>query len=1231
MGKKRQRKGEPLHRQNPKVDEASRIRISQLMEKFRASNDEVYTFEANLSHHERAVVHQLSQKMGMKSKSTGHGKQRSVSVYKRKKKVDSNTQLESLPHFTFSDEAKQALAHLFIQHPPGDGDMWEMVGSHSDKNERVKRHKDDIFSKPSMSKADIAKKLEAYASRTKTDSNLTQVTEQRSKLPIASFKDVITSTVESHQVILISGETGCGKTTQVPQFILDHMWGKGSVCKVVCTQPRRISAISVAERISSERGENIGDNIGYKIRLESKGGKNSSIVLCTTGILLRMLVSCGFSGSRARTTKGDLSGITHIIMDEIHERDRYSDFMLAIIRDMLPSHPHLRLIMMSATVDAERFSQYFGGCPIVTVPGFTYPVRTFYLEDVLSIVKSIGDNHLGNTTVSIPVNDHELGEEDKLSLDEAINLAWSNDEWDLLLELVSSEGTAKLFNYQHSISGLTPLMVFAGKGRLGDMCMLLSCGADCHLRAKDGRTALEIAEQENQREAAEILKKHMDNAFSNSLEAQKLLDKYLTTVNPELVDVVLIEQLIRKISTDSKDGGILVFLPGWDDINKTREKLLASPFFHNASNFTIISLHSMVPSMEQKKVFRRPPPGCRKIVLSTNIAETAVTIDDIVYVIDTGRMKEKSYDPYNNVSTLQSSWVSKASAKQREGRAGRCQPGICYHLYSKVRAASLPDFQVPELRRMPIEELCLQVKLLDPSCKIEEFLGKTLDPPVFEATRNAILVLQDIGALSLDESLTLLGEKLGCLPVHPLTCRMLFLAILVNCLDPALTLACAADYRDPFILPMFPDEKKRAAAARSELASLYGGRGDQLAVIAAFECWNNAKRMGLEERFCSQYFVSPSTMQMLSGMRKQLKGELIRNGFIHENVSNYSMNAHDLGVLHAVLVAGLYPMVGRLSMSNKNGKRVYVETASGDKVCLHHHSANFKSAFRKDGDTPLIVYDEITRGDGGMNIKNRTVVGPLPLLLLSTEIAVAPTKYNDEDNEDDDDGSEDEAEEEADAEVGAEAEVDNKANEQCEDKLMSSPDNIVRVVMDRWLHFSSTALDVAQIYCLRERLSAAILFKVTQSSDDLPPNLWTSIDTITRILSFDGLSGLPPVSKTMDALTSMVNATKIDKSPTVTKKGKGQNMKGSHTPHKNHDRHKTDAPSKASISSAKGTKDFYDPSRQNTPLGADSSNTNTNTNTNQNPPPQSPGIPGNHEANSKHANSLKRIRGNLSG
>lgn len=327
---------------------------------------------------------------------------------------------------------------------------------------------------------------------------------------------------------------------------------------------------------------------------------------------------------------------------------------------------------------------------------------------MLSILKSTDNNHLISANASDQDEDPELTEEDKIALDEAINLAWSSDDFDPLLDLISVEGGSKVHNYQHSLTGLTPLMVFAGKGRVEEVCMLLSFGVDCSLISKDRKSALDWAEQENQQEAAEIIKKHIENS-QNNIGGQHLLEKYMASGNLEIIDVVLIEQLLRKICVDSNEGAILVFLPGWEDINRVKEKLLANPFFKNSSRFIIIPLHSMVPSADQKKVFNRPPLGCRKIVLSTNVAESSITIDDVVYVIDSGRMKEKSYDPYSNVSTLQSSWVSKANAKQREGRAGRCQPGICYHLYSKLRAASMLDFQVPEIKRMPIEELCLQV------------------------------------------------------------------------------------------------------------------------------------------------------------------------------------------------------------------------------------------------------------------------------------------------------------------------------------------------------------------------------------------------------------------------------------------------------------------------------------------------------------------------------------------
>ncbi|XP_022931521.1 DExH-box ATP-dependent RNA helicase DExH6-like isoform X1 [Cucurbita moschata] len=1083
--------------------------IKKALRRFSSSNDEVFTFNADDLKRGYSLVHRICQEMHMISKSSGHGDQLRVSVYKSKPQMDT---------MKFSEKSKNVFDDLFSTYPPVDGESGEATtGEHKKKADKQRRKKDDILFRPSMSKEEITKKWESYTDRVKSVANLKKISEERSKLSIASFQDVITSTVKSHQVVIITGETGCGKTTQVPQFLLDYMWGKGEACKIVCTHPRQISAMSVAERISYERGENVGSDIGYKTWLDSHGGRHSSVILCTTRSLLRVLIPEGLEASEKRRKKV-LSNLTHIIVDEVHERDCCTDFILTILRSLLPSYPHLRLILMSATISAKRFSRYFGVCPIIDVPGITFPVKNFYLEDVLSIVKSQKENHLDDKIMGVSDEVRELTEEDKLALDEAIHTAWLNDEFDPLLELVAKPGSSQIFNYQHSVTGLTPLMVLAGKGRVSDVCMLLSFGAICELRAKDGTTALELAERGDQKETAKAIREHLESSISNSKEEQRLIDTYLEK-NSNSVDITLLEQLLEKICRDSKEGAILVCLPGWNEICKTLDRLSDNPLFKDASNFLIIPVHSTLPYKMQKKVFSQPPPGCRKIILSSNIAETAITIDDVVYVIDSGWNEEKSYDPYNNVSTFQLSLISKACAKQREGRAGRCQPGICYHLYSKSRASSLPDFQVPEIKRMPLEELCFQAKLLAPNRGIERFLRKTLDPPVLDTIGNAILVLQDIGALSQDERLTELGEKLGSLPVHPVTSKMLIFAILMNCLDPALTLACVSDCKDPFTHPTLPSARRIADAAKAELASLYGGHSDQLAVVAAFDCWKNAEERGQESLFCSKYYISRSTMSKLSCMRKQLKMELVQNGFMPKDSSTCSLNARDPGVLHAVLVAGLYPMVGRLRPPLMKGRRAVVVTRSRGKVLLHRQSLNFEPSLKLTDRHPLIVFDKITRGDRGTDIRKCTVVGPVPLLIVAKEIAVGPAKEKDNGKggiENDHDGID---------EIGVD--VENKSNQQPEEMVMSSPDNSVTVVVDGWLHFLSKALDIAQLYCLRDRLSSAILFKVKHPNEALPPVLGASMQALASILSYDGLSGISLESAATS--TSMVNPTDISR------------------------------------------------------------------------------------------------------
>ncbi|KAK1397213.1 RNA helicase [Heracleum sosnowskyi] len=1079
------------------IDEDSRAKIIAVLNQFRISEDREYTFDSTLTKFERSAIHLLSRKMGMEAKSFGSGCRRCISVYKCKV-GGKQTRKVNITRFRLSEKAKDVSLNLFTRYPPydcGSGD--KMAGKFVRKTNR-RRKTDPFFSRPLMSKLDIRRKVELLNSKLANDPKLKQITEKRTKLPIASFRDAITSAIDAHQVVLISGETGCGKTTQVSQYVLDHVWSKHETCKIICTQPRRISAVSVAGRISSERGENIGDTVGYKIKMESEGGRNSSIIFCTTGVLLRVLVSKGSNSletesSRTRNDIAGPDGITHIILDEVHERDHFSDLLLAIVRDLLPSNPNIRLVLMSATIDAERFSQYFGGCPVIRVPGFTYPVKTLYLEDILSILKSNEINHLTSENFL-------LSEKYRAVIDDTITLAWSSDEYEPLLDLVSAEAGLSILKFQHSSTGVTPVMVFARKGRVSELCMALSLGADCYLQDKDGATALEWAKRENQKEAAEILKKHMEKNVKNNEEEECLLDKYLATVNSELVDFVLIEQLLRKICTDSTDGAILVFLTGWDDIQRTLERLQRSSFFKDDSKFLLLPLHSKVPSLDQKKVFERPSPGCRKIVLSTNIAESSITIDDVVYVINSGRMKEKSYDPDTNVSTLLSSWISKANAKQRAGRAGRCQPGICYHLYSKIRGALFPDFQVPEVKRMPLEELCLQVKILDPVCKIVDFLGKLLDPPVTKSISNAISVLEELGALSPDEELTELGNKLGLLPVHPVLSKMLFFAISLNCLDPALTLACVSTYRDPFYQPMGLDEKKKAMSAKLELASLYGGHGDQHAVIAAFECWKMAQEKGEGASFCSRYFLSPGTMKMLTRMRKKFLSELYRKGFIAEDGPCCSLNAHDPGIRNAVLLAGSYPMVGRMLLPKRGQRAAVVETAGGVKVRLNSSSANYMLS--ADDSEPLVIFDEIVRGDRGLLIKNCSVIGPLPLLLLAKEIIVTPYEEN-ENNK-------------------GHRHKDSSTEGQT---IMSSPDNVVKVVVDGWLTFESTALDVAQICCLRERLSAATLFKIKNPFGAQSKISDASIHSIARILSYDSLSGIPSTLKYKIQQTSETSAT----------------------------------------------------------------------------------------------------------
>ncbi|XP_064642858.1 ATP-dependent DNA/RNA helicase DHX36-like isoform X2 [Lineus longissimus] len=708
----------------------------------------------------------------------------------------------------------------------------------------------------------------------------------RKKLPSYDMAEDILKTVGANQVTVISGETGCGKTTQVAQFILDDFikQGLGSLCRVVCTQPRRISAISVAQRVAQERADDCGgpdSSVGYQIRLEVKRPRpRGSILFCTTGIVLKWLESDPL-----------LTHASHIILDEIHERDLHSDFLMIIMKEILPKRPDLKLILMSATLNAEQFSQYYGQCPMLNIPGFTFAVEELYLEDVVEMLK-----YQPPEQTNQPRKKRPRSQEDRQKIEEE---KWNYDAW---------------------------------------------------LR---------------------------------NLECSPRTQNALTRMDSDQIDLELIAELVRHIMTTKGDGAILIFLPGWEQISKLYKMLEGDRLF-NSRNSILLPLHSLMPTVNQREVFDRPPQGVRKIVIATNIAETSITIDDVVYVIDCGKIKLKNYDAANNVATLQPEWNSLANSRQRRGRAGRVQPGVCYHLYTRYQHEKLEDYQLPEMLRTRLEELCLQIKLLKRG-KIEPFVQKAMQPPPMESVLRSIELLHQLNALNLDEELTPLGHHLARMPVDPHTGKMILFGAMFGCLDPILTVAASLSFKDAFVIPM--GKERMADLKKKELAQ--NTCSDHLMLVNAYNGWLAARAKGRDQAYCWDNFLSSSTLWMLTNMRKQFADLLFDLGFISTKSptdADVNINAGNNKLLRAVLCAGLYPNVGKIPSQRKKGKvkRIWkIFTKNDGRVNIHPKSVNYEEPFPYKW---LVYYLKMKTTK--VYLYDATAISPYPLLFFGGDITI---------------------------------------------------------------------------------------------------------------------------------------------------------------------------------------------------------------------------------------------------
>ncbi|XP_044754527.1 ATP-dependent RNA helicase DHX8 [Coccinella septempunctata] len=532
------------------------------------------------------------------------------------------------------------------------------------------------------------------------------IIQQRESLPIYKLKDELCKAVNDNQILIVIGETGSGKTTQITQYLAEA--GLTARGKIGCTQPRRVAAMSVAKRVSEEFGCRLGQEVGYTIRFEDCTSPETLIKYMTDGMLLRECLM-----------DLDLKSYSVIMLDEAHERTIHTDVLFGLLKQAVTKRPELKLIVTSATLDAVKFSQYFFGAPIFTIPGRTFPVEVLYAKE--------------------PETDY---------LDASL---------------------------------ITVMQI--------------------HLREPPGDILLFLTGQEEIDTACEILYERM---------------KSLGPDVPELI---------------------------------------------------ILPVYSALPSEMQTRIFEPAPPGSRKVVIATNIAETSLTIDGIFYVVDPGFVKQKVYNSKTGMDSLVVTPISQAQAKQRAGRAGRTGPGKCYRLYTEraYRDEMLPT-PVPEIQRTNLATTVLQLKTMG----INDLLHfDFMDAPPVESLIMALEQLHSLSALDDEGLLTRLGRRMAEFPLEPNLSKMLIMSVALQCSDEILTIVSMLSVQNVFYRP-----KDKQALADQKKAKFNQPEGDHLTLLAVYNSWKNNK---FSNTWCYDNFVQIRTLKRAQDVRKQLLGIMDRH------------------------------------------------------------------------------------------------------------------------------------------------------------------------------------------------------------------------------------------------------------------------------------------------------------------------------------------------------------------
>lgn len=585
------------------------------------------------------------------------------------------------------------------------------------------------------------------------------IKQQRESLPVYKFRKQLLDAVNENQLMIVVGDTGSGKTTQLTQYLAEGGFANHGI--IGCTQPRRVAAMSVAKRVAEEVGCKLGQEVGYTIRFEDCTSPETRIKYMTDGMLQREVL-----------LDPNLRKYSVIMLDEAHERTIATDVLFGLLKKTLKRRPDLKVIVTSATLDADKFSEYFNKCPIFTIPGRTYPVEVMYSRE--------------------PESDY--------------------------------------------------------------------------------------------------------------------LDAALVTV--------------MQIHLTEPPGDVLLFLTGQEEIDTSCEILYErmKALGPSVPELIILPVYSALPSEMQSKIFEPAPPGSRKVVIATNIAETSITIDQIYYVIDPGFVKQNAYDPKLGMDSLVVTPISQAQAKQRAGRAGRTGPGKTFRLYTEAAFQSemLPT-SIPEIQRQNLSNTILMLKAMG----INDLLHfDFMDPPPTNTMLTALEELYALSALDDEGLLTRLGRKMADFPMEPALAKTLIYSVDMGCSDEILSIVAMISVQTVFYRP-----KEKQQQADQKKAKFHDPHGDHLTLLNVYNGWKQSK---FSNPWCFENFIQARSMRRAQDVRQQLVSIMER--YKHPVVS---CGRNTVKVRQA-LCSGFFRNAAR-----KDPQEGYKTLIEGTPVYMHPSSAMF--------------------------------------------------------------------------------------------------------------------------------------------------------------------------------------------------------------------------------------------------------------------------------------------------